>query len=170
MATTPTFNLDAFNRLREGVLRHRRIAGTYVVEAEVARSPVAVGTAREGFLRDFAARLGFAAPDVTEVEWRDAEVFRAEARRKLVEALVGGRAIGHSRWDVPPAEARALASAFVGLFGSDARFFCQGGVPTRESQTFAPYARPDFYDFIFGGGCVAVDGHAAAVMWVLDND
>ena len=42
--------------------------------------------------------------------------------------------------------------------------------PLACAQTLAPMARPDFYDYIFGGGCIAVDGRLAAVLWVLDND
>lgn len=124
---------------------------------------------RDAFLRRFAVGLGFAEPDVGGAEWEQAEVFREDAKRELIVTLMGGTKIGHSRWDVPPIEAQTLAEEFLNLFGDDARFFCSG-IPVGKAQILAPSSRPDFYDYIFDGGCIAVDPQFAAIFWMLDSD
>jgi hypothetical protein len=50
-----------------------------------------------------------------------------------------------------------------------ARFFCSG-IPVGKAQILAPSSRPDFYDYIFDGGCIATDSQFAAVFWMLDSD
>lgn len=161
--------LDQFERLKMKVMRYERIAGTYILDAVVVPSVEQDILHRETFLRAFAARHGFSGPDVGDEEWKHAEVFREDARERIIHALIGGAEIGHSRWDVPPDIAGSFADEFLELFGSDARFFCDN-YPAGRAQMLGPYARPDFYDYIFGGGCVAVDAQLAAVFWVLDND
>jgi hypothetical protein len=167
-------SLDRFHPLKQAVMRCQRIAGTYILEAAaVPRSahdgPAQDGAEREAFLRTFAAEFGFAGPGLGDAEWKDAEVFREEARQVLVEKLVGGGEIGHSRWDVEPAQAEAFTDEFLSLFSKNGRFFCSV-IDTAGAQWLAPYARPDFADYIFGGGCVAIDEQLAAVFWMLDND
>lgn len=161
--------LRRFNAFKERVLRWERIAGTYILDAVEVPNCARRGAEQDAFLRAFASRLGFSAPDVEDVEWINAEGFREEARQHITKAVVGGAEIGHSRWDVSPADAEDLANHFIDLFGDDARFFCDR-FPAGRAQMLAPYGRPDFYNYIFGGGCVAVDGKMAAVFWVLDND
>jgi hypothetical protein len=161
--------LIRFETLKETVVQHERIAGVYILEAALVPSPPSIDCSLDSFLREFAAPLGFREPDVGEAEWKNAEVFRDEARETIVEALVGGAEIGHSRWDVPPADAEAFADEFLVLFREDARFFCQQSL-NADAQILAPYGRADFYDFIFGGGCLAVDERLAAVFWMLDSD
>jgi hypothetical protein len=161
--------LQRFNLLKERVLRWERIAGLYILEAVEVPTDAGHGAERDRFLCGFASGLGFSAPDVEGVEWVNAEVFREEARKHITKALVGGADIGHSRWDVPPADAEAIADDFLALFCDEARYFCDTPAAGR-AQVLAPYGRHDFYDFIFGGGCVAMDGRTAAVFWVLDND
>jgi hypothetical protein len=162
-------SLQRFEILKKKVLRHERIEGIYILEAARVPTSWPNGYSLDSFLRDFAFPFGFREPDVGEAEWNNAEVFRDDARSQIVEALVGGAEIGHSRWDVPPPDADALASEFLALFGEEARFFCKE-LPQGEAQILAPYGRPDFYDFIFDGGCVAIDERLAAVFWILDSD
>lgn len=162
-------HLQRFAVFKEWVLRWERIEGIYILEAVELPGEARDISEQDRLLRAFAARYGFTPPDVEDVEWTNAEVFREEARQYITKALVGGTAIGHSRWDVPPVEAEALADEFLALFGEDARFFCDA--PTSgHAQILAPYGRSDFSDWIFGGGCVAVDRRIAAVFWMLDND
>jgi hypothetical protein len=163
------FLLEGFQTLRAKATRHERIAGIYILHAGAVPDGTHDVPQTERFLRGFAAQHGFAGPDVGDEEWKHAEVFREDARERIVHALVGGAEIGHSRWDVPPDEAGALADEFLSLFAQDARFFCDN-YPAGQAQMLGPYARPDFYDYIFGGGCVAVDAQLAAILWVLDND
>ena len=157
--------MERFELLRQRVLRHQRICGIYSLHA----SAVPADAARERFLHNFAAPLGFTEPDVGPAEWKHAEASREDARQEVVQQLAGGSDIGHSRWDLGPTEAAAVADAFFGLFGDDATFYCSRP-PTLGAQPLAPYARTDFQNFIFGGGCIAIDTHLAAVLWVLDND
>jgi hypothetical protein len=160
--------LRRFDYLKEKVQRHPRIAGVYILEAAAVPTSAESVNDQESFLRAFAAPFGFVGPHVGDAEWRDAEAFREEVRRTLVESLVGGPEIGHSRWDVPPALAEAFAEEFVSLFDDDARFFHSG--LGADANMFGPQARPDIDDFIFGGGCLGIDGQIAAIFWMLDID
>ncbi len=168
MSSRPSV-LHGFNVLKERVLRWDRIAGIYILEAVEVPGGAGHGAEQDTFLRGFASRFGFSSPDRGDAEWVNAEVFREEARQHITGALVGGAGIGHSRWDVPPVDAEAFAHEFLALFGDDARFFCDQP-PAGAAQMLGPYGRPDFFDYIFGGGCVAVDGRMAAVFWILDSD
>ena len=161
----PSSAIERFELLKQRVLRRPRLAGIYILDAAEPVSCVDP----EVFVKAFAAHHGFGGPDVGPAEWTNAEAFREEACERLVEALVGGTAIGHSVWDVEPHDAQAVADEFVGLFDSDARFFCDRA-PAGHAQMLCPYARADLQNYIFGGGCIAVDAGLAAVFWVLDND
>ncbi len=160
--------LKRFNEIKERLLQRKRVAGIYLLEATDLSAIASDGAKRDGFL-DFATRLGFYPPDVGDDEWRNGEVFREDARQYITHALQGGAEIGHSRWDMPPADAASFAGEFLNLFGDDGRFYCNAP-PAGRAQVLAPYGRPEFRDYIFSGGCVAVDAHLTAVLWVLDND
>jgi hypothetical protein len=157
--------MNRFEILKAKVLTHERLCGIYILEA----SPVSAHSVdqRQAFLRDFASRFGFSALELGPEEWKQAEELREDAHAKLVSALLGGGEIGHSGWDVPLAIAEALADEFFGLFEADARFFCSNfGSPW--AQAFGNYE--GYKDYIFGGGCVAIDPQLAAIFWMLDND
>ena len=159
-----------FSLLKEHACRWPRIAGTYILDAAPVPLSAAVSEdERTRFLRQFAEPFGFSGPRVGDSEWRDAEAFREEARSTLVNALLGGPEIGHSRWDVPPAYAESLADEFLSLFEDDARFFDSHGFD-RGANGLWPYARPGIDEYIFGGGAFAVDRNVAAIFWMLDVD
>jgi hypothetical protein len=156
---------EKFQAFKHRVLQRPRIAGIYILEcASLPR-----GADQDAFLRTFAAKHGFSEPDVEDAEWRQAEVFREDARTELIQKLLGGGEIGHSRWDVPPPEAASFADEFLGMFGEDARFFCSG-TPTGLAQSQAPSANPIYRGYIFAGGCIAIDRSLAGIFWMLDND
>jgi hypothetical protein len=165
--TTP---LQQFQTFTQRVLGYSRICGVYILEAAAVPESAQAGAEQEAFLRRFAAGVGFTEPDVGDAEWKASEVFREDALEALVEALVGGAPIGHSRWDVPPEHARPLANDFLNLFGEDARFFCAGFHAGAGAQPLQPNGRADIGGYIFSSGCVAIDRHLAAVFWILDND
>jgi len=168
-ARTDYSPLQRFLLLKEKVLRRKRIEGIYVLEAAEVPLPAKHGAPQQNFIRSFASQFGFSEPHIGEREWMGAEAFRDDARRSIIESLAGGAEIGHSRWDVPPNEAEVLADEFLSLFADEARFFCSSP-PAAGTQPFAPLDRPDSYEYIYGGGCIAIDPQIAAIFWMLDND
>ncbi len=161
--------MEKFDAFKRRVAQQQRICGMYVVEGQAVPETMNAGAQLEEFFLGFAARCGFCEPDNGNAEWKHAEVFREEARDRLVSVLLGGGEIGHSRWDVPPEEAAAIADEFLDLFGGDARFFCDRA-PERDAQPLGPSGHPRYSDYIFSGGCVAFDSRLAALVWVFDND
>jgi hypothetical protein len=162
--------IDRMTRLREQVRSTPRIAGEYLIEfAPVAKSVFGQDDLIR-FLRVFAAPFGFSEPDVTDEEWKHGEVFREEAIVHLTEQLKGGSEIGHSRWDVEPPDALHIASTFASLINDDGRFFCNRRLHSGEAQVLGPYASAEFRNYIFDGGCVAIDAEIAAIFWIFDND
>ena len=162
--------IDRIAQLRQQVKSTPRIAGEYLIEYTHVTESVADRDDLLGFLRVFAAQFGFSEPDVTGVEWKHGEVFRDEAILHLTEQLKGGSEIGHSRWDVEPHEASRIAAAFASLINDDGLFFCNRQLLSGEAQILGPYARAEFRNYIFNGGCVAIDTEIAAIFWVFDND
>jgi hypothetical protein len=143
--------------------------GICIADAETVPKDVNDDLRRTQLLRDFARKRGFAEPDMGSNEWKHAEVFREDARHAIVNALSGGAAHGKRRWDVPPLIIANAAGEFLSLFGDDARFFCDVP-PTRTAQVFGPYDHPNFSDYIYSNGCVAIDCNLVAVIWALNNE
>lgn len=88
--------------------------------------------------------------------WVDYEVDEVSARAHAVEALLGGRAVGHAMDTVPEPEALKIWEAFRGLFSPDARFFT--GVGLGDSA------------YVFQSGVVVVDDVKAGCLCVIEND
>jgi len=45
-----------------------------------------------------------------------------------------------------------------------------GRLSEHEACLLGPSSYSQSWDYIFGGGCIAVDSRLAAIFWVLDND
>ena len=88
--------------------------------------------------------------------WDEYEVSQGKARTHTVEALVGGRSIGHLVDAMPRSVAEDLFDRFVESCGANPRFYIGLGIGDRR------------YTFLHGALVVA--DKIAGLLWIVESD
>ncbi len=105
------------------------------------------------------------APQPSLEEALDQQIDAATARA-VIESILHRTLAYDSDW-VEPAHAKHVASTFVARFADDADFWTNGELWQRdgESRSWSPLTLATF-----DTGVAAVDGDAAGILWVTDED
>lgn len=88
--------------------------------------------------------------------WADYECSAEAARRHVVESLIGGGEIGHTRATVPEATATDLWNLFAALFPEPRRYFIGMGLGDNR--------------YVYQQGAVIVGTGAAGILWIVEDD
>lgn len=89
-------------------------------------------------------------------KWSDYRVEASEARAEVVNALVGGRDIGHTHDTIERRLAETLWETMESQFGSDRDYYIRLGFGRR--------------DHVYQRGAVIIDRTRAGVLFVVEND
>ena len=152
-------NSESLDRLRQTLAQYPRMHGYYLLNMV----PLHVGwrEAEEGSLSAAFEALDDQTWPPPELRPKDQlcsdyEVDEIKACARVVEALVGGSAVGHSVDTIPRAEAFAMWKRFRDLFSPESRFFL--GVGFGDSN------------YAYQEGAVVVDNQKAGCLIVVEDD
>ena len=154
-------NNPEFARVEADIEAHPRLCGYYIIGLVSIRDLREDAVPQEAILEKLIDRFD---DDPTELdpdfvpdhEWTDYETTLDRAWDHIIESLVGGREIGHTRKTMSESTASELFERFVGLCGSNPRFYIglEIGDPT----------------YVFMYGVLIVADELAGLLWIVEDD
>lgn len=154
-------NDTQFQAFRSRVEQHRRMNGYYIIDVvsisemrEAGLSDEEIMDALTDLWDDEPADREFSVP--SNQMWADYRVEFAEARTHTIEALVGGRDVGHTRDTLPDGVAGECFDQFLALFDDMPKLYIRLGIGNSQ--------------YVFNRGVVAVGESKAGILWVVEGD
>jgi hypothetical protein len=150
-----------FAALKAEIESHPRLCGYYILELvsiyEWRHGGVPQETILEKLVDHFDSDPTDPNPNfVPDQEWTDYETTRDDARGHVVESLIGGSQIGHTRETMPRSTAAEFFDRFVAVCGANPRFYIGLGLGDRT------------YSFQYGALIVADE--LAGIFWIVEDD
>jgi len=160
MDFTPIEN-SQFADLKRDIERRPRLGGYYIIEMvslpSVPPDPRAADALLDQLFQHFDDQEWPAQsqrPD--DQAWADYECCSEAAGCHVIDALVGGAEIGHTRVTMPQSTAADFWDRFTALFPEPRRFFT--GMGLGDSQ------------HVFQYGAAVVGAGAAGILWIVESD
>lgn len=147
--------------LRSQLERHPRQHGYYIIDLVSIKDLRESGRTNEEIM-DVLTDLWYDEPSdrvsvaQSDQTWADYRVEFAEARTHTIEALVGGRDVGHTRDTISKNVASECFDQFIAIVDDKLSFYIRLGIGNA--------------DYVFNHGVVAIGEKRAGILWVVEGD
>ena len=150
-----------FLALRADIESYPRLCGYYILGLVSIREWRHAGVPQETILQKLIDHFDDDPTDpnpdfVPDHEWADYETTHDDARGHVIESLIGGPQIGHTKETMSASTAAGLLDRFVAACGANPRFYIGLGLGDRK------------YSFMYGALIVADD--LAGILWIVEDD